>query len=131
LASTLQPEVAPSRLALPRTTLGSALLAAGLFLTHYRVVVYLCLVLAIATAWSIVRAARADRALVWPAIRLPLGVALLALVLCGPWLARLAGGFSLGLGGSGGQYAAAYYAVDRLGAALSQPAVIPLAVLAL
>ncbi len=131
LGYTGRPNTAPTRLGLARLIVGAGVLAAGLFLTHYRVILYLAIVLAIHTGWALARAGRADLRLIWPTVRLPLALATVALVLCAPWLARLAQGFSLGLRGSEGRYAPAYYAVDRLGDVLTHPAVPALLVVAL
>ena len=131
LGYTSRAEVGQTRLGLARAVLGAAILAAGLFLTHYRVVLYLGIILAIDTGWAALQAARAHPTLIGPAVRLPLAFAAIALVLCAPWLGRLAEGFSLGLRGSEGRYAPAYYALDRLGGVLSHPAIPPLLFLGL
>jgi hypothetical protein len=131
LGYTSRAEVGQTRPGLARAVLAAAILAAGVFLTHYRVVLYLAIVLAIDTGWSVLQAARVHPSLVWSALRLPLATAAVALVICAPWLVRLAEGFTLGLRGSEGRYAPAYYALDRLGAVLSHPAIPVLLVLSL
>jgi hypothetical protein len=123
-------EVGRSRPATARVIVGGAVLLAAVFLTHYRVILYLVIILTLFTGWGVARAARAGLPAVWRVLQLPVIISVVALVLCAPWLVRLAASFSLGLGGSGGQYAPAYYAIDRLGSAVSHPAVLPLAIIA-
>jgi hypothetical protein len=50
-----------------------------------------------------------------------------AAILVAPWVARLVQGFTLGIRGSDGRYAADYYSLARLGTAMDHPALVPLA----
>jgi hypothetical protein len=109
---------------------GGAVLAAGLFLAHYRIALMLLLLMALHLVWTAIRGrqdgyARLRRnALRCTAILLGAGV------LVAPWIVRLLQGFTLGIRGSEGRYAADYYNLERLGTALSHPALGPLAITA-
>lgn len=123
-----------------RPVAGGGVLAAGLFLTHYRVAIFLAAIVALRLCWEIVRPALrkaqgrphwADRGVRPYATGVPVAVGGVAILLVLPWLVRLWQEFTLGVGGSGGRYAPQYYALDRVADALAHPGLAVLLVGAL
>jgi hypothetical protein len=109
---------------------GGAVLAAGLFLAHYRIALMLLLLIALHLIWMAIQGRR-DGFLQLRRDAARCGVILLgAGLLVAPWIVRLMEGFTLGIRGSDGRYAADYYNLERLGTALSHPALGPLAITA-
>jgi hypothetical protein len=109
---------------------GGAVLAAGLFLAHYRIALMLLLLMALHLIWTAIRGRREGYGrLRWNALRCA-AILLGAGVLVAPWIVRLLQGFTLGIRGSEGRYAADYYNLERLGTALGHPALGPLAITA-
>ncbi|MEA2642895.1 MAG: hypothetical protein QOF51_4289 [Chloroflexota bacterium] len=103
---------------------GLGVLAAGLFLTHYRVAACLALIGLLALIWAAGRALRGPqsrggrRAAIASFAHRGRGLiiaVILSLLLVAPWLWRLSQGFAFGLGGSGGRYGPEYYDLTRLG----------------
>jgi hypothetical protein len=76
-------------------------------------------------------ACRTDALARWAGILTALGaVTLAAGLLVLPWLVRLSGALSLGLGQQPGDYGADYFGLERLGTAIAQPTNIPFLALA-
>ncbi|HZS03142.1 MAG TPA: DUF6541 family protein [Chloroflexota bacterium] len=141
-----------------RAALAAGLAASGLLLAHYRMAAMLALLVAVwlvylltTMAWEHRRGRQVTRepdgetaaiaspgppftaAMSRPAAATFLalgGTAVVALLLALPWLLRLAGGLSLGLGQQPGDYGADYYGLERLGTAVSQLTNFPLLALA-
>lgn len=110
--------------------IGGVILAAGLFLTHYRVTLML-VALFLLSLLGLVLGRWRRRAGSWRVRALrTCAIAAGAAVLVAPWVVRLAQGFTLGIRESQGRYAPAYYNPERLGTALADPALVGLAVLA-
>ncbi len=96
---------------------GVAFLAAGLFLTHYRLAIAFVLIAALAGMWSAVGIARRASPRSMGSQLAPfLVVALGALALVAPWALRLLQQFTLGIRGSEGRYGPEYFSLDRMGA---------------
>ena len=91
----------------------------------------LLLLIAVHLAWVLLSGRRRGAALVRWEIARVLGIVLGAALLVSPWIVRLAQAFTLGIRGSEGRYAPDYYNLERLGTALSHPALVPLVVVAL
>jgi hypothetical protein len=131
-----------------RIVAAAAIAIGGLFLVHYRLAATLLLLfgvwLTMLSVWRLLGSSRKDltfkpAAVVpgarvapwsWLTVRgvlLPLlGAALLTV----PWLWRLPGALSLGLGAQAGEYGADYFGLERLGSAAAQPTNLPLLLLA-
>jgi hypothetical protein len=109
--------------------LAGGLLAAGLFLAHYRIALMLLALVGVHLLWILVRSRYSeDVADLRQAVGRTVAMLVVAGVLVAPWIARLLQGFTLGIRGSEGRYAAEYYNLERLGTTLSHPALVPLAV---
>jgi hypothetical protein len=122
-----------------RSALAAALVAGGLLLAHYRMAAMLALLVIVWAVYVILRGQQSDRSLSHPARALTrsAGIAarlgamgLVGGLLALPWLARLPGALSLGLGQQPGDYGADYYGLERLGSAVAQPTNLPLLALA-
>ncbi len=105
-----------------------ALATAGLFLAHYRMAAVLALLLAVWLGAALL--ARPRERAGWRQAGALLTAATGAGLLLAPWLGRLAGALTLGLGEQPGAYGAAYYALERLSTAPDQPTTLPLLALA-
>ncbi len=114
-----------------RTVAGGALLAAGLFVSHYRIALMLLVLIGLRLVWMMLAGRRRGFSTVRWELTRSTGVLIGAAVLVAPWIVRLAQAFTLGIRGSEGRYAPDYYSLERLGTALSQPIVAPLMIVAI
>ena len=119
----------PTRFEALRPIVGGALLTAGLFLTHYRILLFLVVLVGLNVLRVLVRPGGIRVSPAWGTLRFPTLVLVGGLALVGPWVGRLMEDFTLGVRGSGGRYAPEYYSLDRLGDTLAHPALGPLLVL--
>ncbi len=119
-----------ARRELLRPIAGGALLAAGLFLCHYRIALMLLVLVGVHLLWTLLTVRGREAGPVGCEIARCLGIVFGAALLVSPWTVRLAQAFTLGIRGSEGRYAPDYYNLERLGTALSHPALVPLGIVA-
>jgi hypothetical protein len=115
----------------PRLAIAVGIALAGLFLTHYRIALFLgtmAVLGVVGTGVWLLRTkgqwVRWPRGYLGPAAANVLFAAGIALALVAPWLWRLSQQFTVGIRGSEGRYGPAYFSLDRLGPGVMTPAMV-------